>query len=37
MCFRGIACSKDISLLERVDLRIQHIWRLRVMGSFNAE
>ena len=33
MYFRGKACSKNNASLERVDLRIQHIWRLRVMGS----
>ena len=34
MYFRGKDCSKNNSLLERVDLRVQHTWRLRVMGSF---
>ena len=29
----GKACSKNNSLLQRVDLRVQHIWRIRVMGS----
>ena len=33
MYFRGKGCSKNNSLLERVDSRAQHIWRLRVMGS----
>ena len=32
MYFRGKDCSKNNSLLERVDSRVQHIWRLRVMG-----
>ena len=31
--FRGKACSKNNSSLERVDSRVQHIWRLRVIGS----
>ena len=30
--FRGKACSKNNSLPERIDSRVQHIWRLRVMG-----
>ena len=34
MYFRGKACSKNNSLLERVDSRVQHIWRLRVMASW---
>ena len=34
MYFRGKLCSKNNSFLERVDIRIQHIWRLRVMGSW---
>ena len=34
MYFRGKDCSKNNSLLERVDPRLQHIWRLRVMGSW---
>ena len=33
MDFRGKACSKNNSSLERVDSRVQHRWRLRVMGS----
>ena len=33
MYFHGKDCSKNNSLLERVDSRVQHIWRLRVMGS----
>ena len=33
MDFRGKACSKNNSSLERVDSRVQHIWRLRVIGS----
>ena len=32
--FLGKACSKNNSSLERVDSRVQHIWRLRVMGSW---
>ena len=31
--FSGKACSKNNSSLERVDSRVQHIWRLRVIGS----
>ena len=34
MDFRGKACSKNNSSLERVDSRVQHGWRLRVMGSW---
>ena len=37
MYFRGKACSKNNSLLERADSRVQHIWRLRVMGSWLCE
>ena len=37
MSFRGKACSKNDSLLERVDSRVQHIWRLQVMGSCRKE
>ena len=33
MYFRGKACSKNIFLLETVDLREQHIWRLRVKAK----
>ena len=33
MDFRGKACSKNDSSLERVDSRVQHRWSLRVMGS----
>ena len=33
MDFRGKARSKNNSSLERVDSRVQHRWRLRVMGS----
>ena len=32
MYFRGKACSKNNSLLERVYSRVQHIWRLRLMA-----
>ena len=32
--FRGKACSKNNSLLERVHSRVQYIWRLRVMVSW---
>ena len=32
-CIFGKACSKNNSSLERVDSKIQHIWRLRAMGS----
>ena len=31
--FLGNACSKNNSLRERVDSRVQHVWRLQVMGS----
>ena len=31
MYFRGKACSKNNSLLERVDSRVQHIWRPRIV------
>ena len=34
MYFRGKACSKNNFLLERVDSRVQYIWRLLVMGSW---
>ena len=34
MYFCRKACSKNDSLLERVDSRVQHIWRLQVMGSW---
>ena len=34
MDFRGKACSRNNSSLERVDSRVQHVWRLRVMGSW---
>ena len=34
MDFRAKACSKNNSSLERVDSRVQHIWRLRVIGSW---
>ena len=37
MYFRGKACSKNNSLLERVDSRVQHIWRLGVMGSCTVD
>ena len=36
MDFRGKACSKSNSSLERVDSRVQHVWRLRVMGSCSS-
>ena len=32
--FRGKACSKNKSLREWVDSRVQHIWRLQVIGSW---
>ena len=32
MYFREKDCSKSNSLLQRVDSRVQHIWRLQVMG-----
>lgn len=32
--FCGKACSKNYSSLERIDSRVQYIWRLQVMGSW---
>ena len=37
MYFHRKDCSKNNSLLERVDPSVQHIWRFRVMGSWPAE
>ena len=34
MDFRGKACSINNSSLKMVDSRVQHRWRLRVMGSW---
>ena len=30
MYFRGKACSENNSLLDRIDSRVQHIWRLLI-------